>query len=72
MIRKDLRVIKVLKDKWYEVAKHLQVRDSRFSLLMIIQKPKNMQSTRLSVMSLTDPSEGKVTGTSASQRDRSL
>ena len=49
-------------------------KDSRVSLLMIIQKPKKMRSIRLSVMSVTDPSEGKVTesDTSASQRDRSL
>ena len=46
----------------------------RASLLTIMQKPKNMLSTRSSVMSVTEPSEGKVIGsiTSASQRDRSL
>ena len=46
-------------------------RDSRASLQVTTQKPKNMLSTRSSV---TEPSEGKVIGsvTSASQRDRSL
>ena len=44
------------------------------SLVVIIQKPNKMQSTRLSVMNVTDCSEVKVTesDTSASQRDRSL
>ena len=49
-------------------------RDSRASLVMMIQQPNKMQSTRLNVTSVTDRSEGKVTesDTSASQRDRSL
>ena len=49
-------------------------RDSRGALLMIIQKPRKMWSTRLSVMSVTVLSEGKVAEsiTIASQRDRSL
>ena len=49
-------------------------RDSRASLVMKIQQPNKMQSARLSVMSVTDCSEGKVieSDTSVSQRDRSL
>ena len=52
--------------------KILTRRDLRASLVMIIQKPNKMQSTRLSVMSVTDCSEEKVIEKCISERQKSV